>query len=196
MIEFFGSQRKLLRPQLPAGSLQLQFRESGVSPMGVITPDMRAVIQSAHLCFAATVTPDGRPNLSPKGTIRVWDDDHIFFLDIASPGTRANLQSNPLIEVNVVEQLSRRGYRFFGRAKLHRGDDVYRQATKRIYGEEGDKYPVEAVVLIEVERAESLISPGYLHVSTEEEMRANWRERRAALDKEFEAHVAKDPFRP
>ena len=163
--------------------------------MGVITPDMRAIIQAAHLCFAATVTPDGRPNLSPKGTIRVWDDDHIFFLDIFSPGTRANLQSNPFIEVNVVEQLSRRGYRFFGRAELHRGDDVFREATKRIYGEEGAKYPVEAVVLIEVERAESLISPGYLHVKSEE-MRSTWRDRRAALDAEFERHVAKEPFRP
>ena len=164
--------------------------------MGVITSDMRALIQAAHLCFAATVTPDGRPNLSPKGTIRVRDDDHIFFLDIASPGTRANLHGNPLIVVNVVEQLSRRGYRFYGRAKLHRGDEIFREATKRVFGEERAKYPVEAVVLIEVERAESLISPGYLHVRTEEEMRATWRQRRAALDDEFETYVAKEPFCP
>ena len=111
---------------------------------------MRAVIQAAHLCFAATVTPDGKPNLSPKGTIRVWDDDHLFF-DIASPGTRANLASNPLMEINVVDQLSRQGYRFFGRAELHRDDDVFREATRRIFGEEGAKYAVKAVVLLEVE---------------------------------------------
>jgi hypothetical protein len=155
---------------------------------------MRAVIQAGHLCFAATVTPDGKPNLSPKGTIRVWDDDHLFFLDIASPGTRANLASNPLMEINVVEQLSRRGYRFFGRAELHRDDDVFREATRRIFGEEGAKYPVEAVVLLEVERAESLISPGYLHVKTEEEMRSTWRERRAALDAEFDEHSQRSLF--
>ncbi|HEY1953828.1 MAG TPA: pyridoxamine 5'-phosphate oxidase family protein [Gemmatimonadaceae bacterium] len=164
--------------------------------MGIITQDMRAVIQAAHLCFAATVTPDGQPNLSPKGTIRVWDDDHIYFLDIASPGTRANLAANPLIEVNVVEQLSRRGYRFFGRAELHRDDDVFREATTRIYGEEGAKYPVEAVVLIEVERAEPVGSPGYIHTRTEEEMRASWRQRRAELDAEFDEHVARHPFNP
>src|SRR5690349_1625177 len=33
----------------------------------MLTSDMRAVIRAAHLCFAATVTPDGQPNLSPKG---------------------------------------------------------------------------------------------------------------------------------
>jgi predicted pyridoxine 5'-phosphate oxidase superfamily flavin-nucleotide-binding protein len=163
--------------------------------MGIITSDMRAVIQAAHLCFAATVTPDGRPNLSPKGTIRVWDDDRIFFLDIASPGTRTNIATNPLIEVNVVEQLSRRGYRFFGRAKLHRNDEVFREATNRVFSEEGAKYAVEGVVLIQVERAESLSSPGYLHIRTEEEMRATWRKRRAVLDDEFEMHVKKQPFR-
>jgi hypothetical protein len=76
----------------------------------MLTPDMRAVIEAAHLCFAATVTPEGRPNLSPKGTIRVWDDARLFFLDIASPGTRANLGHSPWMELNVVEQLSRRGF--------------------------------------------------------------------------------------
>ena len=164
--------------------------------MAMITSDMRAVIQAAHLCFAATVTPDGKPNLSPKGTIRVWDDDHIFFIDIASPGTRANIATYPFIEINVVEQLSRRGYRFFGRAELHRDDDVFREATRRVFGEEGAKYPVEGVVLIEVERAEAVSSPGYMHIKTEEEMRSTWRQRRAALDEEFETHVAREPFRP
>ena len=162
----------------------------------MITRDMRAVIQAAHLCFAATVTPDNKPNLSPKGTIRVWDDDHLFFLDIASPGTRKNLDSNPYMEINVVDQLSRRGYRFFGRAEVHRDDEIFHEATKRVFGEEGAQYPVEGVVLLRVERADWLASPGYIHTKTEDAMRASWRERRAALDSEFDAHVAREPFKP
>src|SRR4051812_50076062 len=96
---------------------------------------MRAIIEATHLCFAATVTPDGRPNVSPKGTIRVWDDSHLFFLDIASPGTRANLAHAPWMELNVVDQLSRRGYRFAGAASLHHpGSDPYADAVRRVYG--------------------------------------------------------------
>jgi hypothetical protein len=164
--------------------------------MSVITPDMRAIIQSAHLCFAATVTVDGRPNLSPKGTIRVWDDHRLFFLDIASPGTRANVRGNPHIELNVVEHLSRRGYRFAGRATLHRDDDIFAEATRRVFAEEDATYPVEGVVLIEIDRAEALVSPGYLHLSSEPAMRSAWHDRRAALDEEFERHVAAAPFHP
>jgi predicted pyridoxine 5'-phosphate oxidase superfamily flavin-nucleotide-binding protein len=100
-----------------------------------LTVDMRAIIQAAHLCFAATVSPDGMPNLSPKGTIRVWDDQHLFFLDLASPGTRANLQARPWMELNVVDQLSRRGYRFFGPVTLHVGDAVFEHATRRVQSE-------------------------------------------------------------
>lgn len=157
----------------------------------MITEDMRAVIEAAHICFAATVTPDQRPNLSPKGTIRVWDDTHLFFLDIASPGTRRNLEHSPWMELNVVEMLSRRGYRFFGRAELHRDDDVYAQATNRVFSEEGSAYPVEAVVLLAVERAVPLVSPGYMHVADEAAMRAWWKERRAALDRAFDAYLSR-----
>src|SRR2546428_2395728 len=49
--------------------------------------DMLAVIAAQRLCFAATVTPEGRPNLSPQGTVRVWDAHPIFFFGIPSPGT-------------------------------------------------------------------------------------------------------------
>jgi uncharacterized protein len=154
-----------------------------------LTPDMRAVIQVAHLCFAATVTADGRPNLSPKGTIRVWDDTNLFFLDIASPGTRANLAARPWMELNVVDQLSRRGYRFAGPAAMHTQGAIFDEGCRRLFGEEEAKYPVAGVVVLQVETAAPLISPGYLHVSAEADMRAQWRERRAALDREFEAFI-------
>jgi len=157
----------------------------------MITPDMRAVIQSAHLCFAATVTPDGRPNLSPKGTIRVWDDTHLYFLDIASPGTRANLAHTSWMEINVVDQLSRRGYRFLGKASLHLpGAPVCDEAVRRITLEEQAHYDVFGTVLLEVARALPLVSPGYWHVTDERAMRSIWRDRRQALDDEMERYLA------
>ena len=155
----------------------------------VLTPDMRAVIQAAHLCFAATVTPEGRPNVSPKGTIRAWDDASLFFLDIASPGTRRNLASHPYLELNVVDQLSRRGYRFAGPTALHTQGAVFDEACRRVFGEEQARYPVAAVVLLQIERAAPLLSPGYAHVADEAAMRALWAERRATLDREFEAFL-------
>src|SRR3954454_18634670 len=82
--------------------------------MGILTDDMKRIVLEQRLGFAATVCPDGTPNLSPKGTTTVWDDDHLVFADIYSPGTVANLQHTPAIEINVVDPYVRKGYRFKG----------------------------------------------------------------------------------
>ena len=158
----------------------------------MLTSDMRAVIEAVHLCFAATVTPEGQPNLSPKGTIGVWDDTHLYFLDIASPGTRANITHSPWMELNVVEQLSRRGYRFSGKAELHmEGSVVYDEARRRVYGDTPPTQPVAAVVVLAIERAAPLLSPAYWRVADETALREIWRARREALDRDFEAHLAR-----
>lgn len=165
--------------------------------MAILTEDMCAVIEAAHLAFVATVTPDGMPNLSPKGTLRWWDDSRLFFLDIASPRTRANIERNPHVEINVVDQLSRRGYRFFGVATLHgEGSDVYVEAMRRVFPDGVITYPVARVVLVSVERAEAFYSPAYARIASEAEMRDSWRERRRKLDAAFDEHCLAAPFQP
>jgi predicted pyridoxine 5'-phosphate oxidase superfamily flavin-nucleotide-binding protein len=79
---------------------------------------MKRVVREQRLGFVATVCPDGTPNLSPKGTTAAWGDDHLVFADIRSPGTVANLRRNPAVEVNVVDAILRKGYRFKGTAEI------------------------------------------------------------------------------
>src|SRR5438309_7987365 len=97
--------------------------------MGILTEDMRRVVE-AELSFIATVCPDGTPNLSPKGTTAVYDDDHLVFADLRSPGTVRNLKENPNIEINVVDVLARTGYRFKGVATVHTDDSVMERALE------------------------------------------------------------------
>jgi predicted pyridoxine 5'-phosphate oxidase superfamily flavin-nucleotide-binding protein len=148
--------------------------------MGILTDDMKRVVREQALGFIATVCPDGTPNLSPKGTTAVWDDDHLIFADIRSPGTVRNLRGNPAIEINVVDQLARKGYRFKGTAEVLDAGPVFEQvvASRR---ERGLTNPVRAVVLMRVERAERLTSPAYDAGATEAEVRAMWRTRFEAL---------------
>ena len=55
--------------------------------MGLVTEDMKRVIESTRLAFVATVNADGTPNLSPKSSLAVLGEDRIGFADIASPNT-------------------------------------------------------------------------------------------------------------
>src|SRR4051812_6577242 len=71
--------------------------------VGALSEDMKRVVSRQRLGFVATVCPDGTPNLSPKGTLSVLDDDRLVFADIRSPQTVTSLRVNPSIEVNVVD---------------------------------------------------------------------------------------------
>src|SRR5512143_2781120 len=95
--------------------------------MGILTEDMKRVVLEQRLGFVATVCPDGTPNVSPKGTTTVWDDDHLIFADIHSPGTIANLRHNPAVEINVVDWFVRKGYRFKGTATLLTEGKLFQQ---------------------------------------------------------------------
>ena len=123
--------------------------------MGVLTEEMRRVVLEQRLGFHATVRPDGTPNLSPKGTTTVWDDDHLLFADIRSPDTIANLHANPAIEVNVVDPIVRKGWRFRGRAQLHADGETYDRALtlleKRGYDARSSR--IHTIALIRVEEA-------------------------------------------
>jgi predicted pyridoxine 5'-phosphate oxidase superfamily flavin-nucleotide-binding protein len=142
--------------------------------MGVLTSDMQRVVGEQRLGFAATVCPDGTPNLSPKGTTAVWDDDHLAFACVRSPGTVANLRNNPSIEINVVDPFVRKGYRFKGVARvIDSGPELERALA--FYRERGSRvHAIREVVLVRVERAQAVDSPAYDDGASEAEIRARW----------------------
>lgn len=143
--------------------------------MAIINEAMRQLVKSQRLGYVATVCPDGSPNLSPKGTTFVWDDDHIAFADIRSPGTVANLQRNPAVEVNVVDPLLRKGYRFKGTAKvIDEGPEF--ESGVAFFRQHGVKSPIRHVVIIRVTRALAVTSPAYDSGAQESEVRAHWME--------------------
>lgn len=133
---------------------------------------MQRVVE-AELGFIATVCPDGTPNLSPKGTTAVWDDDHLVFADLRSPRTVENLRSNASVEINVVDQLVRKGYRFKGTGFVYTEGEVFERGV-RFYEARGTvraRERVHGIVLVSVERALPVTSPAYDVGATEDELR-------------------------
>src|SRR5262249_45369161 len=94
-------------------------RNAPRSDMPILTEDMQRVVGEQALGFWATVCEDGSPNLSPKGTTSVWDDDRLCFAEICSPQTLANIRRGSPVEVNVVDPFLRKGYRFKGPAHIY-----------------------------------------------------------------------------
>ena len=147
--------------------------------MAKITDEMARMIAELRLCYVATVTPDGRPNLSPKGSLRVVDGDHLAFADIMSPQTMRNLKENPYVEINIVHPFLRRGYRFKGRCDIVTEGETFDLVANELWQREGKQYPVNAVVRIEVETALPVRSPAYVFNKgvQEDDVRRIWLER-------------------
>jgi predicted pyridoxine 5'-phosphate oxidase superfamily flavin-nucleotide-binding protein len=147
--------------------------------MAILTEDMRHMVAHLRLCYVATVTPDGKPNLSPKGSLLVIDDDHLAFADIMSPSTIRNLRSNPYIEVNMVDPFLRRGYRFKGVCEVVTEGKTFDLVANELWDREGRQYPVNAVVSIAVQTALPVRSPAYVFNKgvKEENVRSIWLER-------------------
>ncbi len=140
-------------------------------------------IEMWRLGFVATVTPGGRPSVSPKGTFIVVDDETIAFGEIRSPQTVANLTVNPELEVNFVDQFIRKGVRIRGRAEfLRRGTEAFDALLPEFEALWGDlTQRMKMIVRIPVEEAKPLTTPPYDDGATEDEMIALYKQKFAEM---------------
>jgi predicted pyridoxine 5'-phosphate oxidase superfamily flavin-nucleotide-binding protein len=143
--------------------------------MGILTAEIKEFIKSQKLGFVATVCPDGTPNLSPKGTTVVWDDDHLVFADIHSPGTVRNVLTNPALEINMVDVFVRKGYRFKGTGTVISEGALF-EAIISFYRKAGATYAIKNVVLVTIERVLPVASPVYDTGVSEVEVKKRWRD--------------------
>jgi len=143
--------------------------------VGILTEDMKRLVTEQRLGFVATVCPDGTPNLSPKGTTAIWDDDHIVFADIRSPATVSNLRRNPSTEINVVDPMLRKGYRFKGVASVLTEEVLFEQIVDFYRAKRNlEEGLIRSVVLVKIDEAMPLISPAYDQGQSEEQVREKW----------------------
>ena len=69
----------------------------------MIDARIRQIIKNNTIGFVASVTSEGRPAVSPKATFIVLDDRTLAFSNIRSEGTVRNVQLNPNVEVNFID---------------------------------------------------------------------------------------------
>jgi len=149
----------------------------------MINDHVRDTIDRFPLGFVATVTPGGRPAVSPKGTFLVLDDKTVAFGDIRSPGTVTNLTANPECEVNFVNILTRKGARLRGQARmLRRGTDAFEALIGRWHATWPDLADrIGTLVVIDVAAVKPLTTPPYDDGAAEEEMIAAYKAKLAGM---------------
>lgn len=143
----------------------------------VLNDKAKWLIDTFPLGFVASVTRDGRPSLSPKGTFLVVDDTTIGFAEIRSPGTLANIAVTPEVEVNFIDQWTRKGLRIRGATRLiARGTSDFQMFFPRWTAKWETLAPrINALVLVSANEIKPLTTPPYDDGVTEEDMVALYR---------------------
>jgi hypothetical protein len=153
-------------------------------PMTKINEDMKRVVEEQRLGFMATVCADGTPNLSPKGLTFVLDDNHLVIGEVRSPGTIANLIIRPTAEINVVDPIARKGFRFKGDCRVYSEGAEFEELVAFLRAK-GAKSRIRSVIVMTVAHAQPLVSPAYDLGTPEHEVRKRQLERLHELNKDL-----------
>jgi predicted pyridoxine 5'-phosphate oxidase superfamily flavin-nucleotide-binding protein len=100
----------------------------------VLSEAAKALITQHQPGFIATADAAGRPNVSPKGSFRVLDDEHVVFADIHSPRTVANLRENPQVSAIVFDPETNHGCRVWGTAQIQESGELFDRVNEQLAG--------------------------------------------------------------
>lgn len=115
-------------------------------------------------CLVGTASPDGWPQISPKGSVLVLDDRTLAYWERVRRTAKANLAVNPRVVVwyrnpAKADALPRgAAVRFYGTAALHESGPIRDQVWAQVVPAERDRDPERKglAVVIQIERVEDL----------------------------------------
>ena len=128
----------------------------------MLTEQILKSIDASVLCWLATVSKYGTPNVSPKEIFCALNHTHMLIANIASPGSVRNIKANPKVCVSFVDVFEQRGFKLIGTAEIIRKNhDVYSEVYAPLYVLAGDAYPIASIILITVSDVEQINAPSY-----------------------------------
>jgi uncharacterized pyridoxamine 5'-phosphate oxidase family protein len=71
--------------------------------MATIPENARELLKKGHNVWVATIGEDGWPNVAIKGSGALLDDEHLYFVELFSKKTHANLLQNSKVAVAIYE---------------------------------------------------------------------------------------------
>lgn len=134
-------------------------------------PDhIQASIKKSVLCWLATVSGDGMPNVSPK-EIFAYYEGFVIIADIASPQSVANIQSNRQVCVSFIDIFIQKGWQLKGTAFLiDKSCGEYPEMEKVLVDITQGLFPFSTIIKIQVSQCKPIIAPRYmLYPETTEE---------------------------
>lgn len=125
--------------------------------MAKLSQEMKDMV-ATHQCYVATVNEDGTPNIGPKRSTRVLDDEHLAYNEGTAKLTWANVRRGSKVAIAVADREVLKGFRFIGTPEIIDSGELYEKAVAM--AKERGFPPPKAVIRLKVERIYNLGIPG------------------------------------
>ena len=120
--------------------------------MAKINEVAKKMLTEIRPALVATASKTGKPNVSAKGSLRILDDEHVVFADVASPRTIANIKENPQVSIICLDAANRKNCRIWGTAEIIESGPVFNEIAAAMAAM---KLKPKHVVKIKVEEIET-----------------------------------------
>lgn len=129
-------------------------------------------IDSSVLCWLATASLTGMPNVSPKEVFTHYNGEVLIIANIASPQTVKNIKVNQNVCISFVDILIQKGYQLKGKARIvSKSEQEYEPYEDELLKITEGKYPFSTITEIKIESKKEIIAPRYiLYPETTEDM--------------------------
>ncbi|MDP6178576.1 MAG: pyridoxamine 5'-phosphate oxidase family protein [Desulfatiglandales bacterium] len=119
--------------------------------MTKLTDEAKKAIEEIRPSLVATAGGTGKPNVSAKGSLRILDDEHVAFADIASPRTIANIKENPQVAIICLDAATRKGCRIWRKGNILNSGELFDKLVTEFAGRNMDVKNVVKGAVVEVE---------------------------------------------
>jgi hypothetical protein len=110
-----------------------------------LTQEMRERINNALAnrtpCILATASAMGEPSLGYKGSVMVFDNEHLAYWERARRGLLGHLEQNPKVVVWYSDLATRTHWQFQGEATVYKTGPIREQIMARTIQAELDRDP-------------------------------------------------------
>ncbi len=114
------------------------------------------------LCWLATVSPDGQPNVSPKEIFTLADDTTLLVADIMSPITVTNIASNPQVCLSFVDVFRMKGFKVTGHAVIIPSSaPEFAELGRDLLALAGPDFPIRNLIRIRIDHIAPIKAPSY-----------------------------------
>src|SRR5436309_16115990 len=106
-----------------------------------MTAPLSTALTDGAPCMVGTAAKDGEPNITFKGSMMVWDKEHLAFWERSKKDTLAHLEENPKIVVFYRNPKAQQAWRFYGEAEIVRDGALRESIMGRTIQAELDRDP-------------------------------------------------------